>query len=245
MSLQIQPKQDGQPQQDVDVSLAVLTWLEVNKKALAVGFGLISAIVIVLIIRSSVKSSAERASNKDLFAAMQAAPAPAGVSAAVLADHAAKHSGTKAAERSQLLAATKLFEEGKYADAQKAFETFNEQYPDSAFGATATLGVASALDAQNKTQEAITAYQNFITAFSTDPLATQAKLSKARVHESLKQYKEAVAIYDEVQRGSPSQLTQEATLRKTSLVQEHPELAPAPAILTNAVNVTAPAVPAK
>jgi TolA-binding protein len=243
MSLQIQPKSDGQPQ-EADISIALLTWLEENKKLLAIGFGLISAVVVISIIRGSLKDSAEAASNKDLFAVMQTAPGQAGVSAAALADHAAKHSGTKAAERSQLLAASKLFEEGKYSEAQKAFETFNEQYPDSVLGATATFGIASALDAQNKTQEAIAAYQGFITANSADPLAVQAKLAKARVHESVKQYKEAIAVYDEVQRANVGQLGQEAAIRKASLIQEHPELAPPTPVMTNSVNVTSPA-PAK
>jgi TolA-binding protein len=245
MSLEIQPKTDGQ-QPEADVTITLLTWLEENKKLLAVGFGLISAAVVFLIIQRNVKASAELKSNQALFAALQAATKTGGAPASALASHAAEHPGTKAAERSLLLSATKLFEEGKYAEAQKAFESFNQEYPDSALGATATLGIASSLDAQNKAQEAITAYQNFIAGFSTDPLATQAKLSKARVHESLKQFKEAVAIYDEVLRGSPGQAAQEAAIRKATLVQEHPEVTPPAPFATNSVNVTSPVVvPAK
>jgi hypothetical protein len=91
--------------------------------------------------------------------------------------------------------------------------------------------VASALDAQNKTAEAIAAYARFISGFAADPLVAQARLSKALIHESQKQYSEAIALYDEVAKDTTSMAAQEASARKAALIQAHPELTPA---LTNA-----------
>ena len=144
---------------------------------------------------------------------------------------ASQHSGTAAAERSEFLAATKLFEDGKYAEAQKAFEAFNQAHADSLLGGAATYGVASALDAQNKTAEAIAAYGRFISGFATDPLVAQARLSKALIHESQKQYSEALALYDEVSKDATSMAAQEASAHKAALLQAHPELT---SVATNA-----------
>ncbi|NBP24348.1 MAG: hypothetical protein EBU81_07330 [Proteobacteria bacterium] len=87
--------------------------------------------------------------------------------------------------------------------------------------------MASALDAQNKTAEAIAAYGRFISGFAADPLVAQARLSKALIHESQKQYSEALGLYDEVSKDPTSMAAQEASARKAALLQSHPELSPA------------------
>jgi TolA-binding protein len=237
MSLQIQPKPEEQ-QPEADLSIAFLTWFEENKRLIAIGFGLVSAAVVVGIVNRNIKDSAERSANAAMFAVL--APGAKSVSADALAKVAADHSGTKAAERAQLLAAAQLFEEGRHADAQKAFEAFDASYPDSALASTAVLGIAAALDAQNKTAEAISAYAAFISRFQDDALLTDARLSKARVHEAVGQFKEALALYDELGRGGFNAAAQDAALRRANLLQAHPELAPAPQVLTNSVNISAP-----
>jgi TolA-binding protein len=238
MSLQIQPKPEEQQQPAIDLSIVFLTWFEENKRLLAITFALVSAVVVALIVNRNVKAASEKAANQALFGVLQPGIKAAVVSSESLAKVAAEHAGTKAAERAQLLSSTQLFEEGKYAESQKAFEAFNTTYPDSSLGATATLGVAAALDAQNKTTEALSAYQTFISGFPTDALLTDARLSKARVHEAVGQFKEALALYDELGRGGFNAGAQDAAIRRASLLQAHPELAPAPAVLTNSVNVT-------
>ncbi len=226
MSLQIQPKPEEQ-QPAPDLTLSVLTWLEENKKTLGIGFAVVSALVVTLIVQKNLSASAEAGANQALLAALTPGAKGTGASAADLARIAAQHPGTAAAERSEFLAATKLFEDGKYAEAQKAFEAFNQAHPDSPLGGMVTYGVASALDAQDKGAEAVAAYGRFLTGFATDPLAGQARLSKALVHESLKQHREALALYDEASRDATSMAGQEASSRKASLLQAHPELAPA------------------
>ncbi len=226
MSLQIQPKPEEQ-QPSADLTLSVLTWLEENKKTLAIGFAVVSAAAVTLIVQKNLKASAEAEANQALLATLGTSAKGVGPSAADLAKVASQHSGTAAAERSEFLAATKLFEDGKYAEAQKAFEAFNQAHADSLLGAAATYGVASALDAQNKTAEAIAAYGRFISGFGSDPLAGQARLSKALIHESLKQYSEAISLYDAAAKDATSMAGQEASSRKAALLQAHPELTPA------------------
>ena len=230
MSLQIQPKPEEQ-QPSADLTLSVLTWLEENKKTLGIGIAVVSAVVVTLIVQKNLHASAEAEANQALLATLSAASKTGGPTAADLSKVASQHSGTAAAERSEFLAATKLFEDGKYAEAQKAFETFNQAHADSLLGGAATYGVASALDAQNKAADAVSAYARFISGFATDPLVPQARLSKALIHESQKQYSEAVALYDDVSKDTTSMAAQEASTRKAALLQAHPELTPA---VTNA-----------
>lgn len=240
MSLQIQPKPEEQ-QSAPDLTLSVLTWLEENKKTLGIGFAVLSAVVVTLIVQKNLRASAEAEANNALLAAVGSGPRSGGPGAAELSSIASRHAGTAGGERSEYLAATKLFEEGKYAEAQKAFEAFNQAHPDSPLGGPATYGVAGALDSQNKTTEAIAAYGRFISGFATDPLVGQARLSKALIHESLKQHREALALYDEAAREATSMAAQEASSRRAALLQAHPELAPA---TTNAPSAKAAVKPA-
>ena len=233
MSLRIEPKPEEQ-QPSADLTLSVLTWLEENRKTLAIGFAVVCAVAVTLIVQKNLKAAAEAEANQALLATLGAAAKGGSASAADLSKVASQHSGTAAAERSEFLAATRSFEDGKYAEAQRAFETFNQAHADSPLGAAATYGVACALDAQDKTAEAIAAYGAFISAFASDPLVGQARLSKALIHESLKQYSEAIALYDTAARDATSMAGQEASSRKASLLQAHPELAPATTNATNA-----------
>lgn len=226
MSLQIQPKPEEQPSAP-DLTLSVLTWLEENKKTLGIGFAVLSAVVVTLIVQRNLRASAEAEANRALFSVLGTGSKASGASASDLSKVAAQHPGTAAADRSEFLAATKLFEEGKYAEAQKSFEAFSQAHPDSPLGGPAAFGVASALDAQDKAAEAVAAYGRFLSEFPTDPMAGQARLSKALVHESLKQHREALALYDEAARDATSMAGQEASSRKAALLQAHPELAPA------------------
>jgi len=182
---------------------------------------------VTLIVQKNLQAAAEAEANQALLATLGASAKGGSASAADLSKVASQHAGTAAAERSEFLAATRLFEDGKYPEAQKAFEAFNQAHADSPLAAAANYGEASALDAQNKTTEAIAAYGRFISAFASDPLVGQARLSKALIHESLKQYSEAVALYDAAAKEATSMAGQEASSRKASLLQAHPELAPA------------------
>ena len=70
-----------------------------------------------------------------------------------------------------------------------------------------------------------------ISGFAADSLVAQARLSKALIHESQKQYSEAIALYDEVSKEATSMAAQEASAHKAALLQAHPELT---SVATNA-----------
>ena len=82
------------------------------------------------------------------------------VSASEFANVANQYRGTGAAERAGLLGAGALFTEGKYTEAQTEFNKFLSGYPDSSWAGEAAYGVAASLEALNKRDEALTAYQN-------------------------------------------------------------------------------------
>ncbi|MSU32269.1 MAG: tetratricopeptide repeat protein [Pedosphaera sp.] len=236
MSLQIQPKHEEQ-QHEFDLSFSAMTWLEENKRLLTIAFVIVSLGVVGAIIKKNLRATSEAAAESALFDVLKLGVKDTVISAQSLNKVVAEHSGTKAAERALFLVATRQYEEGKFLDAQKTFETFVAAYSESSLNATADLGIATSLDAQNKTTEAISAYQSFITRFPKDSLIVDARLSKARIHESIKQFKEALALYDELGRGGFNGGTQEAARRRTLLIQANPDLGPKPAAMTNSIKI--------
>jgi predicted negative regulator of RcsB-dependent stress response len=223
----------------------LLTWLEINRKPLLIALSALAVGAVVLMVVRHQKRDAEVGADTALLALVPPkAPGDAATppKAEDLLKLAETHSGTRAAERARLLAAGRLYADGKPAEARAQFEQFERDYPESVFAGTAALGVATALDAENKTNEALAAYQRVIGSFSTEPVAAQARLAKARLHESAGQFPQALAIYDELGRtASGSGMTMQlAAMARAQLLQAHPEL-DKPAVMTNAVNVAAPA----
>ena len=91
--------------------------------------------------------------------------------------------------------------------------------------------------------EALSAYDGVIAAPTGAAYANQARLAKARIHESMNHPKEAIALYDVVLGTKTSALANEALIRKANLLRVHPEL-DKPAILTNTLKVLPAPAPA-
>lgn len=141
---------------------------------------------------------------------------------------AQEFSGTAAAERARLLAASTLFSEGKYGEAETAFKGFQNDFPNSEWRATAAYGIATAQEAQNK-PEAVASYQSVATSFAKSAVADDAKLALARIHEQKNQPADALRIYNEMLATRPGAQEAEApnrtaTARKEALLRAHPEL---------------------
>ncbi len=220
-----------------------LTWFELNRSRIIAGAGVVVVGVLVFLFIRWQHDQNESAASSALSAVLNGSGNAAQPSGAALLAVADAHSGTQAAERARLLAAGRLYVEGKYADAHTQFDKFTVDYPESPLFNTALLGLASSLDSQNKTNEALAAYQRLISTAPNDPIAARARLSKARIHEALNQAATAVALYDEISRSQTAgDLGQEAAILRARLVTAHPELESTPT-LTNTVRVTAP--PAK
>lgn len=231
------PAQDNPP-------FDFITWFELNRTRIFAGVAVIVvAVVIFLFIRWQTEQK-EMAAAQALTSALNNTSAAGQPNAAALLDVASAHSGTRAAERARILGAGRLFVDGRYADSKTQFESFTTDFGNSSLFPTALLGIASSLDALNKTNEAVVAYQRLISSFPNDPLAWRARLNKARLHEAAHQPQVALALYDEISRSqSAGELVQEAAILRSRLLALNPELE-MPASVTNSVHVgPAPSIP--
>ena len=77
-----------------------------------------------------------------------------------------------------------LYSEKKYAEAEARFAQVTKDYPDAQWAPEALLGVASALDAQGKSADAIAKYEEIKRRYEKSPVIEDAKLSLARLYEA-------------------------------------------------------------
>ena len=263
MSSETQPPQDAGAKREADI-YDLLAWIEVNKAKVAAG-----AIILVLIgfaiatlrymrQQKEVRASSELLALKATLTPQTNVPPP---QASALLKVANDFQGTSAAERARILAATSLFTEGRYAEAEKEFSQFVKDHPESPWVAEAAYGVATAQEAQNKVNEAQASYQNVATAYASTALADDAKLALARIYEGQKKADQALRLYNELlapQAGAqPGEMRNaQASQRKEALLRANPQLstnlavrplsAPAhslPATGTNLTTSTSGAVP--
>jgi tetratricopeptide (TPR) repeat protein len=138
---------------------------------------------------------------------------------------AARYPSTDAAGRAILLAGGKLFAEGKYPEARAQFERYLRDYRDGSFNTQALLGVATCLDAQNKTNEAIAAYRDIADHHATSNAALQARYALGRLYEEQGKFDLARDCYDEVNRADANgSIGSEAGMRLEELIAQHPNL---------------------
>jgi tetratricopeptide (TPR) repeat protein len=225
-----QPRDVG-AQREADV-YDLLAWLEVNKKKAAV-----VAVVLVVIgfaiatMRYMRQQKEENASGallalKPTLTPQTNVPPP---QASALLKVADEYSGTTAAERARILAATALFTEGRYADAEKEFSRFVKDFPESPWVAEAAYGVAASQEAQNKVTDAQASYQNVATAYANSSVADDAKLAQARIYEEQKKPDQALRLYNDLLAPRPGAQPGEmgnpaAFQKKEALLRLHPEL---------------------
>ncbi len=241
MSSETQPPRDAGAQREADV-YDLLAWLEVNKKRVATGALIVVAIgFAIATIRYMNQQKEQKASGallalKPMLTPQTNVPPP---QASALLKVAQDFSGTSAADRARLLAATTLFTDGKYADSEKEFGSFLKDLPESPWAAEAAYGVAASQEAQNKVNEAQASYQNVATAYANSSLAADAKLALARIYEAQKKPDQALRLYNELLAPKPGAQPGEignsaAFQKKEALLRVHPELS---------TNLAAKAVP--
>src|SRR6185369_4867829 len=116
--------------------------------------------------------------------------------------------------RALLLAASSLFGESKYAEAQAQFERFVREYQGSPFMGQAQFGLAACLDAQSKTDQAATAYKDLITRRPNESFVPQAKFALARIYEAQGKPELARDLYQDIERAAAfTSLGNEAGMR--------------------------------
>src|SRR5262245_1383846 len=145
--------------------IGFLTWVEVNKKRLLIGGGgaLVALFLGILFIQHQAQKEATASQAlSDIRVPFSAAGVIAPGTADALLKFSNEHRGTKAGGRALLLSAGVLFSEhtpNSYAEAQKRFAQVLQEYPTSPWVAEANLGVAKALLAQGKTNEATVKFE--------------------------------------------------------------------------------------
>ena len=221
---------DAQQTQPSDSYYNFLAWLEVNKRKVMIWAAAALAVVLVAIVVISYQAQKERRASEALSnvrAPSTAATAPPNPAAAdAYLKVANEHAGTQAAARALLLAAATKFQDGAYADAQKHYEQFIRDYPESRWSPLAYFGVASSLDAQGKTADATKQFEELRRRFPNDAVMDETKLALARLYENQNRPAEAFKLYDDLVKANQySGLGSEAGLRQAELIEKHPELA--------------------
>jgi tetratricopeptide (TPR) repeat protein len=221
------PGEPQQPPRETDV-YDLLAWFELNKgKVAAVALLLVALGFGIAIVRYT------KQLRPTVVTPTNQTPPQASAFLRVAEDF----SGTRAAERAKLFAATTLFSEGKYAEAQNAFNEFLAQHRGSQWAGTAELGVAAALEAQGKTNEALAAYQTVANTYANTVAAEEAKLAMGRLYEARQQPEQALRLYNELAPANPMMPGRdEAASRREALFRQYPHLN------TNRPAMTQPAI---
>lgn len=217
--------------------LDLLAWLENNRKQLLVTVALVVVAVVVVASVRQKKAEHRLAANDALMHLDRMENGePYQPKAEEYQKIAQEFAGTPAAERASIMAAGSLFRDGKFFEAQAAFDAYLVQYPDGLFVSEAALGSAAAQDAAGQTNQAISAYQSVMSQFANQPAAHQASMSLAMLYERSGQPEMAHPIYDRLSKTTTrTSFNGEALRRKDDLEDRFPALVP-PA--TNAVSVT-------
>jgi TolA-binding protein len=220
-------------------------WFETNKKQTlwsAAGLAVVGLVVALYLYH---QSEADIAAGEALssLAASQMTGAGRGDSAEAYLKMAAAYPNSRAGARALLLAAGRLFEEGKYAEAKAQFERFTREHTDSSFRGQALLGIAACLDAEGNASGATAAYKDLIDRLPADPVLPQARFALARLYEAQNKPELARNLFEQVEQGNPySSLGSEAGMRIEELKTKYPQLAApvAPAPIAPAPTNTLP-----
>jgi predicted negative regulator of RcsB-dependent stress response len=211
----------------------LLGWFETNKQRVAIGAGVIAVVAAVVgffVWRGGQRAVEAEEALSSVHMPFVPSETPAAGTAEALAKIADEFPKTQAAPKARLRAGTVYFDQGNYAKAQEQFEKFLRDHGDTLWTSQAVFGIAACFDAQNKVNEAIAKYSDFISKYPSDPVTEQARLSLARLYEQTKQPALALEVLKKMTDGqvaaSPS--AQEAMEKIRQLYTKHPELVPAP-----------------
>jgi len=213
-------------------------WLEANKTRLIGGLVAVIVVAGILYFMSAQKAQTEVDAGQAMTAIMTSMEADENnsQSAAQFEQLADKYPGTLAARRAQLQAAGALFDAGNYADAETQFEKYLTGNSAGPLAATAQLGIAASLEAQNKLDMAAAAYQRMVSTFPDSACVPTADLALGRIAEQQNKLTEALNHYEDAARSPMGQsIANDAMIRAAALKARIPATAtksaasPAPA----------------
>lgn len=204
-------------------------WVETYKRQLL--YGLAGLAVLGLAVSYYIWSRGQRELEAARALSEAVAPALTGQTEAIrstaLLEVAQRFAGTRASGQALLLAANALLQEGDAANAQRRFEQFLRDYRNSPLLNQAVFGLATALEVQGKTNEAMERYESLAERrLDSDPTVFLARLRLGRLCEARGELERARRYYEEVARATPMTiLGGEARLALQTLLDAHPELA--------------------
>ena len=218
--------------QDAPAAYFFKLWpkIEANWIRIAAGGGVVVVIATLISFYSWQRDQKEITAGKALTQSVMFAPRndAGNQQADLLLKIAGDFQSTSAGQRALLQGAAMLFEAGRYADAQTQFQKFLDIHPDGFFAAQAALGVATSLDAQDKTDLAAGAYQKVINISSDVAAANTAKFALAQIDERQNKLSDAMNLYDDIVRNNPnSEAAQRAMELKMKLPSTPPSTTPA------------------
>jgi len=181
-------------------------WTENNIRTVIIGAGVAAVVIALVSYYLWQQNQTEITAGQELTQLFISTPPDS--DASQLADAYLKiamdYPGTQSGKRAWVLAATTLFESGKYPEAQAQFQKYLDANPVSAFSATAALGVAASLEAQRKTQPAADAYQRVISSYSNPNAVAAAQFALAKINEQQGNLVQAENFYQQVARNNPN-----------------------------------------
>ena len=214
--------------------LTLWTWYEANRKAVVTVVGITAAVLLIAAFfywRQQQNSIRASEALTDLLISGYLQRNPQATSADKLLQLSSEHAGTSASARALFQAATVLFVDGKYAEAQAQFQRFIAENGDHSFVPQAMYGVAACLEASGKADEAAKSYKNLSDRFKATGLGISAMCSLGRILESQGKHAEALPLFEEVVRNDPNgMLGGEARIRVAEIQQKlpPPPVTPAP-----------------
>jgi len=214
-------------------------WFELNKKRVLTGTLIVLVVGLLAGLAINYQSQKEvRASEALSDIKLPSSPTilPDSGTADAYLQVARAHKGTQAAGRALIMSGSTFFTQGLYEDAKKQFEQFVRDYPASPFVAEAQYGIASCLDAEKKTTEAIAKLEELRRRYAKSSVMDETKLSLARLYEEQGKPAQAIDLYDELVKANQyGGIGSEAGLRMEDLLAQHPELRKtnAPPIIAN------------
>jgi predicted negative regulator of RcsB-dependent stress response len=214
---------------DLPLSDKLLTWFETNKKPAAMGvvIAIVAGFVTwFLMNQHEQKETAASTALSSLVLKQPNSPLDRPASAEDYLKVAANYPGSSASGQALLLAAGRLFEENKFAEAKTEFERFMREHRNSPLVGQAAMGVAVCLDALGKTTEAENAYKDVIARHATENFVPQAKFALARIYEAQNKPELARDFYTQVSQSDSTFLGDHARLRVEDLTTKYPKLVP-------------------
>lgn len=225
-------------------------WVLANQSRLITGVSIIAVAALVIYGYVSYEESKETKAAEALTNVMPVRPrenpAPGELAQGFL-KVASEHAGTVAGKQALLRAASALFNDGKFADAQAQFEKFLTISPGGAFAPQAAYGVAACLEALGKGTEAQAKYDEVAKRYPNEGVAEDAKLSLAKLYAAQNKPELAYKMFEEITQSSRGgSAAQEAFMKREELAQKFPYLrsntpaltTPTTILGTNAAKVT-------